>query len=79
MTSEEMWKIYSEKNGLENEKYEAWAYGDDPDKLAELTANGIKTATCSAYYWYETEGEKMPKAGGVQRYIELKGRSRLHN
>ena len=63
MTSEEMWKIYSEKNGLENEKYEAWAYGDDPDKLAELTANGIKTATCSAYYWYETEGEKMPKAG----------------
>lgn len=63
MTAEEMWRSFSEKNGLENEGYEAWAYGDDSDKLAELTLNGIKTATCSAYYWYEVEGEELPKEG----------------
>lgn len=63
MTAEEMWRIFSEKNGLENEEYEAWAYGAEPDELAELTAKGIKTATASAYYWYEAEGEELPKEG----------------
>lgn len=63
MTAEEMWSIFSKENNLENEEYEAWAYGDNPDKLAELTLNGIKTATCSAYYWYEKEGEELPKEG----------------
>ena len=63
MTAEEMWRSFSEKNGLENEEYEAWAYGDDPDKLAELTLNGIKTATCSAYYWYKVEKEELPQEG----------------
>lgn len=63
MTAEEMWRIFSEKNSLENEEYEAWAYGADPDELAELTVKGIKTATASAYYWYEAEGEELPKVG----------------
>lgn len=63
MTAEEMWSIFSKENNLENEEYEAWAYGDSPDKLAELTLNGIKTATCSAYYWYDAEGEELPKVG----------------
>lgn len=63
MTAKEMWEIFSKENSLENEEYEAWAFGDDPDTLAELTAKGIKTATCSAYYWYEKEGEELPKAG----------------
>lgn len=63
MTAGEMWKLFSEKNDLENEEYEAWAYGDDPDRLADLTLKGIKTATCSACYWYENEGEEMPKEG----------------
>ena len=63
MTAEEMWGIFSKENNLENEEYEAWAYGAEPDKLAELTEKGIKTATCSAYYWYEKEGEELPKEG----------------
>lgn len=63
MTAEEIWKIYSEKSGVKNEEYEAWAFGDDPDKLAELTVKGIKTATCSAYCWYENGEEELPKVG----------------
>ncbi|MCM1299986.1 MAG: ASCH domain-containing protein [Firmicutes bacterium] len=61
MTAEEMWAAFVQENGIRDNKYEAWAYGDDPDKLAELTINGTKTATSSAYYWYETEGEELPK------------------
>ena len=57
MTAKEMWEIFSKENNLENEEYEVWAFGDDSDKLAELTVNGIKTATCSAYYLYEKEDE----------------------
>lgn len=58
-----MWSIFSKENNLENEEYESWAYGAEPDKLAELTVKGIKTATCSAYYWYEKEGEELPREG----------------
>lgn len=63
MTAEEMWSIFAKENNIETDEYEAWAYGDDPDTLAELTVKGIKTATCSAYYWYENEGEELPKEG----------------
>lgn len=63
MTAEEMWEKFSKENSIQNEKYEAWQYGDTPDLLAELTLQGIKTATCSAYYWYEVEGEELPKEG----------------
>ena len=63
MTAKEMWEIFLKKNDLENMEYEAWAFGDDPDIIAELTVKGIKTATCSAYYLYEKEGEELPKAG----------------
>ena len=39
MTAKEMWEIFSKENNLENEEYEVWAFGDDSDKLAELTVN----------------------------------------
>ena len=58
MTAEEMWK----KSGLTGE-YEAWAFDEAADKLADLVVRGIKTATCSAYDLYEIEGEPLPKAG----------------
>ncbi len=40
MTAEELWK----KSGLTDE-YEAWAFGEAADKLADLVVMGIKTAT----------------------------------
>lgn len=58
MTAEELWK----KSGLTGE-YEAWAFGEAPDALADLVVRGIKTATCSAYDLYEIEHEPLPKAG----------------
>ena len=58
MTAQEMWNA----SGIEAE-YEAWAFGDDPDTLAELVRTGVKTATASAYPFYELEGDELPKAG----------------
>lgn len=62
MTAQEMWKVFSEKEHMEAE-YEAWAFGDASDTLAELVLQGIKTATASAYPLYELEGEPLPEAG----------------
>ena len=58
MTAEEMWL----RSGLSG-TYEAWAFGEAPDKLAALVLRGIKTATCSAYDLYEIEQEPLPRAG----------------
>ena len=58
MTAEELW----EKSGLSG-TYEAWAFGEAPDKLAELVVQGIKTATCSSYDLYQINNEPLPKAG----------------
>ena len=58
MTAEELWK----KSGLSGD-HEAWAFGEAPDKLAELVVQGIKTATCSAYDLYQINNEPLPKAG----------------
>ena len=58
MNAEEMWAA----SGLEG-CYEAWAFGGDPDKLAELVKSGVKTATCSAYELYEVEDEPIPEEG----------------
>lgn len=58
MTAEELW----EQSGLAG-TYEAWAFGEAPDKLADLVVQGIKTATCSAYDLYRINNEPLPKEG----------------
>lgn len=58
MTAEELWK----KSGLAG-TYEAWSFGEAPDKLADLVLQGIKTATCSAYDLYQINNEPLPQAG----------------
>ncbi len=63
MTHQEMWAAYQAVNPAAGEEYEAWAYGADPDTLAELTRTGVKTATASAGPLYELEGEPLPRAG----------------
>ena len=67
MTAQEMWKA----SGIEAE-YEAWAFGDDPDTLAELVRTGVKTATASAYPFYELEGVDLPKAGEYSVILNTK-------
>ena len=58
MTAEELW----ERSGIAG-SYEAWPFGEAPDKLAELVVQGVKTATCSAYDLYQVNNEPLPKAG----------------
>lgn len=58
MTPEELW----ERSGLTG-TYEAWSFGEAPDKLAELVLQGIKTATCSVYDLYLINNEKIPQEG----------------
>ena len=67
MTAQEMWNA----GGIAAE-YEAWAFGDDPDALAELVRTGVKTATASAYPFYELEGEDLPKAGEYSVILDTK-------
>ena len=68
MTAEELWR----KSGL-TEPYESWSFHDAPDKLAALVKSGVKTATCSAYDLYQTEGEPIPKAGDYSVILDSKG------
>lgn len=58
MKAEELWK----KSGFSG-TYEAWSFGEAPDKLAELVVQGIKSATCSAYDLYQANDNHIPKAG----------------
>lgn len=67
MTAEELWK----KSGLEG-KYEAWAFGGAPDKLAKLVSKGTKTATCSAYELYQVENEPIPQVGDYSVILDSK-------
>jgi uncharacterized protein YhfF len=49
-----------------DEQYVAEGWGDSPgmaDELGALLASGNKTATCSALWEYEAEGEPLPKIG----------------
>ena len=38
----------------------AWQFGGETDYLAQLVVDGVKTATCSGYIFYELESESLP-------------------
>lgn len=63
MTHQQLWAAYKTVNPDAGEEYEAWAFGGDPDGLAQLTRTGGKTATSSAGPLYGLEGEPLPQAG----------------
>lgn len=67
MTAEELWK----RSGLTG-KYEAWAFGEAPDKLAELVRQGTKTATCSAFDLYQINNEPIPRPGDYSIVLNSK-------
>ena len=74
MTDKEMWNAYiAEHPEAAEEEYEAWSYGDSPDELANLTLERIKTATASAYPFYELEGEPLPEAGEYSVILRADG------
>lgn len=47
-------------NGDKPESVSAWQFGADPDTLAQLVMDGMKTATCSGHVFYELENEPLP-------------------
>ena len=58
-----------------SKSYVAEGWGDSPemaDELGALIAQGIKTATCSALWEWEAEGNPIPQAGLIT--IALDGR-----
>ncbi|WP_141430422.1 ASCH domain-containing protein [Bacillus sp. 03113] len=50
----------------------AWQFGANPDHLADLVIKGIKTATCSAYVFYEREQELLPSTGDYSIILNSK-------
>ena len=62
MDAQQMWKLYTNSEKISG-NYEAWAFGDAPDELAQLVLKGEKTGTSSAYIWYDIENEPLPKVG----------------
>jgi len=55
---------------------QAWGFGDSPemaDDLGGLVVRGIKTATCSLYWEYETGMEVLPEVGGLSIILDGSG------
>lgn len=54
---------------------QAWQIGDSPalaDELAALVTSGIKTASCGAYAWWQSE-ESAPKLGSYNIILNGQG------
>jgi len=73
MTDSQLWKEFLRERGVADCGYDAWAFGAEPDALAELVARGEKTATSSAYALYAVEQEPLPEAGGYDIILNGKG------
>lgn len=73
MTDRELWEKFIAENEVMDCDYQAWAFGADADMLAELVVKGEKTATASAYVWYEIENEPLPTEGLYNVVLNSKG------
>jgi uncharacterized protein YhfF len=57
----------------------AWSFGDSPalaDELLALVLEGTKTATASALWDYQQEGEALPEAGTLSILLDGAGHPR---
>ncbi|HHG7410961.1 TPA: ASCH domain-containing protein [Streptococcus pneumoniae] len=61
MTPQEMWNKYKQINPSIGDEIDDWAFGVEPDLLADLVFKGEKTA--SAYDLYVLEDEPLPQVG----------------
>lgn len=55
------------------DRFEAWAFGEAPDRLAGLVLSGTKCATCSAFDVYQATGEPVPRAGDLSVILDSRG------
>ena len=63
MTPQEIWNKYKQINPSIGDEIDAWAFGEEPDLLADLVLKDEKTATASAYDLYALEAESLPQEG----------------
>jgi uncharacterized protein YhfF len=54
---DEFWKVKGQEKPT---RVSAWQFGADPDHLAQLVMDGVKSATCSGLVFYEVENEPLP-------------------
>lgn len=57
------WNEYWQGKDEKPQFVSAWQFGADPDHLAQLVMDGIKTATCSGHVFYGEENEPLPSVG----------------
>ena len=62
MNAQELWTRFSAKYNV-NADYQSWQFGSDPDELAMLVLDGVKTATASAFCLYAAEDQELPRIG----------------
>ncbi|WP_438836335.1 ASCH domain-containing protein [Streptococcus pluranimalium] len=70
MKALDMWQEYQQINPNIGDEMDAWAFGAEPDLLAQLVLDGTKTATASALDLYELEGEPLPKVGSYDIVLD---------
>lgn len=76
MKAEEMWAKFTQTAEIAPDTpYEAWAFGSAADNLAQLTLDGIKTATASAHALYAIEGEEIPQVGDYSIVLDSADRA----
>lgn len=75
MTAEELWQAYRKINPGIGDEIDAWAFGAQPDLLAQLVLKGIKTATASAYDLYELYQEPLPQVGTYDVVLDGQGQA----
>lgn len=64
MTATDMWQAFLDQNPqIRQATMDAWAFGAEPDMLAQLVLEGTKTATASAYDLYAVDNEPLPEVG----------------
>ena len=83
MTPEEFYIQYLKSLGKENEfstgDFIVDKFGDSPemaDELLEHVLSGLKTATCSALWEWESEGGSIPKPGLLSVIVDGKDEPR---
>lgn len=65
MKAKELWDRFAAETGIEA-AYDVWAFcggGEMGDQLAQLTLDGVKTATASPHIAYGLEGVPIPEVG----------------
>ncbi|VUX02421.1 ASCH domain protein [Streptococcus constellatus] len=75
MTPEQLWNEYKTINPAIGDDIDTWAFGVEPDQLADLVLKGEKTATASAYELYEMDKEPLPQAGTFDVILDGQGQA----